>query len=88
MDAPVLIFKFAVVFAVCVPAGDVGLGASGVTTVVPPLAAKDTYWVLAVIYNPLESLYISLPLTRYLATTFSFVPWENTLVLALQSALE
>ena len=47
VEAPVLIFKFAVVLAVCVPAGDVGLGASGVTTVVPPLAAKDTYCVFA-----------------------------------------
>ena len=43
VDAPVLIFKFAVVFAVCVPDGDVGRGASGVTTVVPPFAVKDTY---------------------------------------------
>ena len=47
VDAPDLIFKFAVVLAVCVPVGDVGLGASGVTTVVPPLAAKDTYCVFA-----------------------------------------
>jgi len=47
VDAPDLIFKFAVVFAVCVPVGEVGLGASGVTTVVPPLAAKATYWVFA-----------------------------------------
>ena len=47
VEAPVLIFKFAVVLAVCVPVGDVGLGASGVTTVVPPLAAKDTYWEFA-----------------------------------------
>ena len=47
VDAPVLMFKFAVVLAVCVPDGDVGLVASGVTTVVPPFAAKDTYWVFA-----------------------------------------
>lgn len=47
VEAPVLKFKFAVVFAVCVPVGEVGLVTSGVTTVVPPLAVKDTYWVLA-----------------------------------------
>lgn len=47
VDAPVLMFKFAVVFAVCVPDGDVGLVVSGDTTVVPPFAAKDTYWVFA-----------------------------------------